>query len=74
VQGLHQRSNVTVEPDRAVAIADTLRQAQAGDVVLVAGKGHENYQDIQGVRSHFSDRAEAEKALARRRLVKESGA
>lgn len=44
-----------VEPDRASAIALAVRSAQAGDVVLVAGKGHENYQEIQGVRVAFSD-------------------
>lgn len=44
-----------VEPDRASAITLAVRSAQAGDVVLVAGKGHEDYQEIQGVRIAFSD-------------------
>ena len=30
--------------------------AQAGDVILVAGKGHENYQDVKGVKHHFDDK------------------
>lgn len=65
-RGLHTPDGVTVQPDRARAIADTLLQAGAADVVLVAGKGHETYQEIAGVRHPFSDRAHAEAALARR--------
>ncbi|MDO5575678.1 MAG: UDP-N-acetylmuramoyl-L-alanyl-D-glutamate--2,6-diaminopimelate ligase, partial [Fibrobacter sp.] len=42
--------------DRKEAIARALRTAKAGDCVVVAGKGHENYQEIQGVRHHFDDR------------------
>jgi UDP-N-acetylmuramoyl-L-alanyl-D-glutamate--2,6-diaminopimelate ligase len=38
--------------------------AQKGDVVLVAGKGHENYQEIEGVKHHFDDKEELEKLLA----------
>ena len=43
-------------PDRAAAIARAAELAQPGDTVLVAGKGHENYQEIGGERFHFSDR------------------
>lgn len=46
---------VRCEPDRARAILDTLLAADARDVVLVAGKGHENYQEIQGQRLTFAD-------------------
>ena len=52
-----------VEPDRARAIALAVTMAGAGDVVLIAGKGHEDYQEIDGERHPFSDAAEAEKAL-----------
>ena len=52
-----------VEVDRARAIAQAIRSAGPGDVVLIAGKGHEDYQDIQGIRRPFSDLAEAEHAL-----------
>ena len=45
----------------------TIAQAQAQDIVLIAGKGHETYQDVQGVKHHFSDFEVAEKALAERR-------
>ena len=42
--------------DRRQAIRTACQLAQAGDVVLVAGKGHEDYQEIQGVKHHFDDR------------------
>ena len=42
--------------DRRQAIATACMLAQAGDVVLVAGKGHEDYQEINGVKHHFDDR------------------
>jgi UDP-N-acetylmuramoyl-L-alanyl-D-glutamate--2,6-diaminopimelate ligase len=49
--------------DRQVAIFAALHQAQAGDVVLIAGKGHETYQEIAGHRHPFSDREVAKAAL-----------
>jgi len=57
---------VMVEPDRARAIAQVLAQADAADVVLVAGKGHENYQEIAGQRHPFLDMAHVRQALAQR--------
>jgi UDP-N-acetylmuramoyl-L-alanyl-D-glutamate--2,6-diaminopimelate ligase len=53
--------------DRAAAIAHALAAADARDVVLIAGKGHEDYQEINGRKAHFSDVEQAEAALARRR-------
>lgn len=64
--GLEGVKNVVVEPDRANAIAWTMAQAEVADVVLIAGKGHEDYQEIAGQRMPFSDRQEAQKALAQR--------
>jgi UDP-N-acetylmuramoyl-L-alanyl-D-glutamate--2,6-diaminopimelate ligase len=58
--------SVVVEPDRAVAIRRALDAAQAGDVVVVAGKGHETYQEIAGERLPFDDAVEARRALAAR--------
>ena len=49
--------------DRREAIRLAIRLAKAGDVVLVAGKGHEDYQEIKGVKYHFDDREEIEKAF-----------
>jgi len=53
-----------LEPDRATAIARAIGQASAADVILIAGKGHESYQEISGRRLAFSDVAAAESALA----------
>ena len=44
------------EPDRRKAIALALGQAEKGDVVIVAGKGHETTQEIAGVKHPFDDR------------------
>lgn len=49
--------------DRREAIRTAIRMAKPGEVVLVAGKGHEPYQEIQGVRHHFDDREEVQKEL-----------
>ena len=56
-----------LEPDRGKAIRAAIAAARAGDVVLLAGKGHEDYQEANGVRTPFSDAAEAASALAQRR-------
>lgn len=50
-----EQQNVITITDRKEAIKTACKLAQKGDVVLVAGKGHENYQDIQGVKHHFDD-------------------
>jgi UDP-N-acetylmuramoyl-L-alanyl-D-glutamate--2,6-diaminopimelate ligase len=55
-----------VEPDRALAIALAIGEAAEADVVLIAGKGHEPYQEIAGHREPFSDAEVARAALARR--------
>ena len=47
-----------VEPDRRRAIHYALSHAQAGDVILLAGKGHETYQEIDGVQRHLDEREE----------------
>lgn len=52
--------------DRQVAIFSAVSHAQPGDVVLLAGKGHETYQEIAGLRHPFSDREVAAAALAQR--------
>ena len=60
------RDDVAVIEDRSEAIAHAVAAASAQDVVLLAGKGHEDYQEVQGVRLPFSDAVEAAAALARR--------
>ena len=59
-------SRAEVEAERAVAIARAIKEAEARDVILLAGKGHETYQDIAGVRYPFSDVEQAQAALLRR--------
>lgn len=54
----------TIVPDRREAIAAALAEAREGDIVLVAGKGHETYQEIRGIRHPFDDRAVARDLLA----------
>ena len=53
--GMKGFSNYRVEPDRAQAIAAALSQAQKNDIVIIAGKGHEDYQLIGTEKRHFSD-------------------
>jgi UDP-N-acetylmuramoyl-L-alanyl-D-glutamate--2,6-diaminopimelate ligase len=62
LQGI-KRDNYTVQPDRAEAIREAVAMAKEGDTVLVAGKGHEDYQEIQGVRYTFSDKDVLRKAI-----------
>ncbi len=64
--GIERRDAVEVIADRAAAIAHAIGGAANGDVVLLAGKGHEEHQEVAGRRYPFSDLAEARKALARR--------
>ncbi len=59
----HQRARVLVIEDRAEAIRASLAFAASGDIVLVAGKGHENYQEIKGVRHHFDDMEQLENLM-----------
>jgi len=66
LRGLSRPEAARVEPDRARAIADALAQAAPADVVLIAGKGHEAWQEIAGQRLPFSDRTHALDALAAR--------
>jgi UDP-N-acetylmuramoyl-L-alanyl-D-glutamate--2,6-diaminopimelate ligase len=50
------RNNYIIEPDRRDAIKKAVDMAGDGDIVLIAGKGHEDYQEIKGVRHQFNDR------------------
>ena len=56
-----------VQADRAVAIAEAIALAKPQDVILIAGKGHEDYQEVAGVKHPFLDIAQAEKALQQRK-------
>jgi UDP-N-acetylmuramoyl-L-alanyl-D-glutamate--2,6-diaminopimelate ligase len=61
--GLSRGEAVQVQADRARAIAGTIAAAGPDDVILLAGKGHEDYQEIAGVKHPFADQDHARKAL-----------
>ncbi|HXD43053.1 MAG TPA: UDP-N-acetylmuramoyl-L-alanyl-D-glutamate--2,6-diaminopimelate ligase [Ramlibacter sp.] len=67
--GLSHDQCVQVQADRALAIAETVAAAAPEDVVLLAGKGHEDYQETAGARHPFSDKVHAQAALDARRLA-----
>ncbi|MFA6586179.1 MAG: UDP-N-acetylmuramoyl-L-alanyl-D-glutamate--2,6-diaminopimelate ligase [Candidatus Paceibacterota bacterium] len=50
-------------PDRRLAIKESVELAKKGDIILCAGKGHEDYQEIKGVKNHFDDMEEFKKVL-----------
>ncbi|MCZ8222139.1 MAG: UDP-N-acetylmuramoyl-L-alanyl-D-glutamate--2,6-diaminopimelate ligase [Acidovorax sp.] len=66
LQGTIASTAVRAEPDRAAAIALAVAEAAPADVVLIAGKGHENTQETAGVHQPFSDMAHAQNALQAR--------
>ncbi|MCB1694335.1 MAG: UDP-N-acetylmuramoyl-L-alanyl-D-glutamate--2,6-diaminopimelate ligase, partial [Pseudomonadales bacterium] len=55
LEGIEERSNITVEPDRRRAIRLAIEGAGEDDVVVIAGKGHEPYQEIRGEKLPYSD-------------------
>jgi UDP-N-acetylmuramoyl-L-alanyl-D-glutamate--2,6-diaminopimelate ligase len=56
-------SKVNIITDRYEAIKKAVSLAKEGDYILLAGKGHENYQEVNGVKSHFDDLEELQKAF-----------
>jgi UDP-N-acetylmuramoyl-L-alanyl-D-glutamate--2,6-diaminopimelate ligase len=62
----HYRGSVVIEPDRRCAIERILADAQSGDVILIAGKGHENYQIVGSTKNHFDDVEEVTRILGAR--------
>lgn len=58
-----ERDNYIVVPDRNTAIELSVNIATSGDILIVAGKGHEDYQEIKGIRYKFSDRTSIEDAI-----------
>jgi UDP-N-acetylmuramoyl-L-alanyl-D-glutamate--2,6-diaminopimelate ligase len=65
VKGI-KKENYTIRADRETAIREAVLIAEEGDTVIVAGKGHEDYQEIKGVRHHFSDKEVLRKAIRER--------
>jgi UDP-N-acetylmuramoyl-L-alanyl-D-glutamate--2,6-diaminopimelate ligase len=66
IAGGRTNPRIVVEPDRGVAIRLALDAARPGDVVVIAGKGHETYQEIAGRHLPFDDAVEARRALSAR--------
>ena len=64
--GMNRPQDALCLSDRPEAVARAIAEAEAGDVVLIAGKGHERYQEVAGHRYPMDDRALARAALARR--------
>ena len=58
-----KKDNYMIEPDRAKAIEKAVSIAKTGDTLLIAGKGHENYQEIKGIRYPFSDKEVFKKTI-----------
>jgi len=69
VRGPRSGVRIEVEPDRRKAIARAIELAAAGDVVVIAGKGHEPYQEIKGIKHPFDDRTVARETLSRLRAA-----
>ncbi|HET9679913.1 MAG TPA: UDP-N-acetylmuramoyl-L-alanyl-D-glutamate--2,6-diaminopimelate ligase [Gammaproteobacteria bacterium] len=63
LSGIDNKNNVHVEQQRATAIEQTINRAQAGDVVLIAGKGHEDYQIYGNEQRPYSDRTTVQQHL-----------
>ena len=57
------KDNYKIVEDRESAIEEAIKKSGKNSVILIAGKGHEEYQEISGVRKHFSDREVAKKYL-----------
>jgi len=63
LSGINNTSNIIVEPDRGSAIQTTISKANENDVIVFAGKGHEDYQILKDKTIHFDDREEVKKIL-----------
>ncbi|MBP6174888.1 MAG: UDP-N-acetylmuramoyl-L-alanyl-D-glutamate--2,6-diaminopimelate ligase, partial [Fermentimonas sp.] len=59
-----EKSSALTIADRREAIKTACALAQPGDVILIAGKGHEDYQEVKGVKHHFDDKEEVEKIFS----------
>jgi UDP-N-acetylmuramoyl-L-alanyl-D-glutamate--2,6-diaminopimelate ligase len=61
---IQYKNKVVSITDRREAIKTAVMLAQPGDIILIAGKGHETYQDVKGVKSHFDDKEEVMKLFS----------
>jgi len=65
LNGAKKSSNIWIMRDRKIAIESAIKLAQSGDIVLIAGKGHETYQAIKGKKIDFNDKKQAINALSK---------
>lgn len=63
IEGLYFEGKVYILVDRYDAIEKACNLANPGDFILIAGKGHENYQEVNGIKTHFDDMEELQKNL-----------
>jgi len=63
--GLDMKTNYIFIPDRKKAIGRAIEHSKPGDTILIAGKGHETYQEIDGVKNHFDDREVVEELFSK---------
>jgi len=63
IKGGITKDNYTIIEERAAAIEEAIKKSGKNSIILIAGKGHEDYQEINGVRYHFSDKEIARKVL-----------
>jgi UDP-N-acetylmuramoyl-L-alanyl-D-glutamate--2,6-diaminopimelate ligase len=71
LKGIKDRDNVIVEPDREEAIIKALNSMKLNDILLIAGKGHENYQIIKDKRIFFSDKEVVKNYLSKIKINKQ---
>jgi UDP-N-acetylmuramoyl-L-alanyl-D-glutamate--2,6-diaminopimelate ligase len=64
VAGIHEKNNYETIVNREKAIKRGMEISQPGDLILICGKGHETYQEINGVKNHFDDKEMVEKYLS----------
>ena len=72
LSGIKNTSDIVVEVDRKIAIQTAIKKANKDDVIVIAGKGHEDYQILKDKTIHFDDREEVKKALEQKQIDKHS--
>ena len=70
--GLRKPAQTILELDRALAIQMAIHSAHSRDLILVAGKGHEHWQEVKGARIAFSDAEQVKQALNIKRSMEEA--